>query len=165
MTILIVIALATIALIVDNQALPQTPNKSDHFNQVRIIDGDTIRFDTQNIRLYGIDAPELNQTCQNKNILEKCGVESKDFLSSLLVGKTLECDDRGFDRWNRKLSVCRANGLDINQLMVRNGWAIAYREYSSNYVLDEEYASSQSLGMWSTNFVTPSDWRKDKNEQ
>ena len=33
-----------------------------------IIDGDTIRVDGQAIRLFGIDAPEANQTCNREGV-------------------------------------------------------------------------------------------------
>ena len=32
--------------------------------------------------------------------------------------------------------------------MVRNGWAIAYRRYSKDYVDDENYAKENKLGKW-----------------
>ena len=44
--------------------------------------------------------------------------------------------------------------------MVRHGWALAYRQYSSDYVSDEEFAQSNKLGMWAKEFTTPSEWRK-----
>lgn len=53
-----------------------------------------------------------------------------------------------------------ADGEDISQLMVRHGWAVAYKAYSSLYVDDEEFARSNELGVWSKEFEIPSEWRK-----
>ena len=48
--------------------------------------------------------------------------------------------------------------------MVKHGWALAYRQYSSEYVKDEEFAKLNKLGMWSKEFSLPSDWRKSNKE-
>ena len=44
--------------------------------------------------------------------------------------------------------------------MVRNGWAIAYRRYSKDYVDDENYAKENKLGIWNGQFIEPYKWRK-----
>ena len=46
------------------------------------------------------------------------------------------------------------------KLMVRNGWAIAYRRYSKDYVDDENYAKENKLGIWNGQFIEPYKWRK-----
>ena len=48
--------------------------------------------------------------------------------------------------------------------MVRNGWAIAYRRYSKEYVDDENYARDNKLGIWEGKFIKPSEWRKDNRK-
>jgi endonuclease YncB( thermonuclease family) len=44
--------------------------------------------------------------------------------------------------------------------MVKNGYAVAYRRYSRDYVKDEDYAKKNKLGLWSGNFIYPEKWRK-----
>ena len=44
--------------------------------------------------------------------------------------------------------------------MVRNGWAIAYRYYSKDYIVDEEYAYDNKLGIWKSEFVEPYTFRR-----
>ena len=44
--------------------------------------------------------------------------------------------------------------------MVRNGWAIAYRYYSKDYILDEKYAQDNELGIWKGEFVEPYTFRR-----
>ena len=34
---------------------------------VKVIDGDTIKINGEKVRLHGIDAPEMEQICQNEN--------------------------------------------------------------------------------------------------
>ena len=47
--------------------------------------------------------------------------------------------------------------------MVKNGQAIAYRKYSKKYILDEEYAQKEKLGIWQGSFMRPEKWRRIMN--
>lgn len=96
--------------------------------QPHAIDGDTFVADGTRYRLWGIDAPELNQTCSGQPV----GQWSKDRLQYWL-NKGVSCDRYGFDRYNRPLVVCG----EINRMMVREGYAYAYRKYATAYVADE----------------------------
>ena len=49
---------------------------------------------------------------------------------------------------------------NLNQWMVRNGYAIAYRRYSKKYILDEDFAKENKLGLWQGKFMSPEKWRK-----
>ena len=49
---------------------------------------------------------------------------------------------------------------DLNKWMVRNGYAVAYRRYSKDYILDEKYAKTNKVGLWSGIFINPEKWRK-----
>jgi endonuclease YncB( thermonuclease family) len=44
--------------------------------------------------------------------------------------------------------------------MVREGWALAYREYSTDYVPQEQEARAAKRGLWNETFIDPWDWRK-----
>ena len=44
--------------------------------------------------------------------------------------------------------------------MVRNGYAVAYKRYSKDYMIDEEYARENKLGLWEGSFMMPENWRK-----
>jgi endonuclease YncB( thermonuclease family) len=44
--------------------------------------------------------------------------------------------------------------------MVREGYAVVYTQYSRDFVEDENFAKKNKLGIWSTNFQTPSEYRK-----
>ena len=44
--------------------------------------------------------------------------------------------------------------------MVKNGYAISYRKYSKKFILEEEYAKKNKLGLWQGTFVIPEKWRK-----
>lgn len=44
--------------------------------------------------------------------------------------------------------------------MVRQGWALAYRRYSKDYVGDENEAQAARRGMWAGEFEKPWEWRR-----
>ena len=50
--------------------------------------------------------------------------------------------------------------MDINSWLVKNGYAIAYRRYSKKYVLEEQHAEKNKLGIWQGTFQNPEEWRK-----
>lgn len=129
------------------------------FSNVIVIDGDTIEVNDERIRLYGIDAPEQGQPCRKNNESYNCGKASKEHLTFLITGLKVSCDNRGEDRYGRRIAVCKADSQDIGQLMVKHGWAIAYRKYSLDYIKDEKFARKNKLGMWAKDFMTPSEWR------
>ena len=58
------------------------------------------------------------------------------------AGSEITCRRKDIDRYGREVAVCRVGDTDINALMVRSGMAVAYREYSGDYVSDENMAKA-----------------------
>ena len=140
-----------------------TAVKNDSANiqqKIRIIDGDTIHINKIKYRLHGIDAPEMKQLCKIKEKKYKCGIKSKEFLVSLVGSKSVKCNHKDKDRYKRIVAECFVGETNLNKELVRNGWALAYRDYSKDYVIDEEYAQENNLGMWKGTFIHPKKWRK-----
>ena len=98
-----------------------------------IIDGDTIHIRENKIRLHGIDAPEYRQTCTIDKEIWNCGVESKIALENFILTKEVNCEIIDVDQYRRFVGICFLENQNINQYMVRNGWAIAYRYYSLKF--------------------------------
>ena len=128
--------------------------------QTKIIDGDTIHINKIKYRLHGIDAPEMKQICKINGKNYKCGFKSKEFLASLIGNELVNCDRKDIDRYKRIVAECFAGKTNLNRELVRNGWALAYREYSKDYIADEEFAKENNLGMWKGIFIHPQKWRK-----
>ena len=135
-------------------------NSKTIFGKARIIDGDTIHIKSNKIRLHGIDAPETKQTCKIDNQNWYCGKQSTKELKNLINNQKVECNVNDVDRYNRYVAICFVNEININQWMVKNGWAIAYRYYSEDYVLEEKYANDKKLGIWKSEFIEPYAYRK-----
>lgn len=127
-----------------------------------VTDGDTVRLGNERVRLSGIDAPELRQTCNRGPVVVACGVESRDRLIAIIAGRPLRCEGRERDRYRRLVAVCKVAGTDIGRQLVADGWAVAYRRYSVIYVPEEERAHRARLGLWSLEFEAPGDWRKGR---
>ena len=132
-------------------------------NSIRIIDGDTIMLNSEKIRFYGIDTPEKKQKCKDRNGLSyPCGEFATNELKKIISSGQLFCKKRATDRYGRSISICYVNGVDINSLMVKNGWALAYRKYSRDYIDEEKEAKDKKMGMWAGKFIAPWKWRKLK---
>ena len=127
-----------------------------------IIDGDTIHIGKNKIRLHGIDAPEIKQTCKIEDKIWNCGIESSLALKKLILDNNIVCVVADIDRYKRYIAECFINNQNINKLMVRNGWAIAYRYYSLDFVEDEKLAKKNKIGLWQGQFQEPYLYRKTK---
>ena len=128
-----------------------------------ITDGDTIKISIHKIRLHGIDAPEKNQKCLKNKKEYNCGVVAMEALIKKIGKNAVKClTQKNKDRYNRFIGVCFVEQEDLNKWMVRNGYAVAYRRYSKDYVLDEEFAKISKFGLWSGTFLKPEKWRKLK---
>ena len=111
-----------------------------------ITDGDTIKIENKRIRLHGIDAPESKQLCKKNSKEYRCGKISTDALSKKINRNQVRCkvQDR-LDRYKRHIGVCFVGDTNLNQWLVRNGYAVAYRRYSKHYIKDENYAKKIKL--------------------
>jgi len=132
--------------------------------KAKIIDGDTIHIDNNKIRLHGIDAPEIKQTCAINNENWNCGIKSEKALKNFILDREVSCQIVDIDRYKRFIGICFVNNENINKYMVKNGWAIAYRYYSLEYVKDEERAKENNAGIWEGEFEEPYEFRKKQKK-
>ena len=132
--------------------------------KAKIIDGDTIHIGKNKIRLYGIDAPEINQTCAIEKIIWKCGIDSSQALESIISEKEVECEIVDIDRYKRFVAICFVKNINLSQYMVKNGWAIAYRYYSDDFINDEKIAKNNKVGIWQGKFQEPYLFRKQEKK-
>jgi len=126
----------------------------------RIVDADTLYIDAHKIRLSGVDAPETDQVCLDaRGQTNTCGIEAKNRLQERFGGRPLTCTLSGTDLYGRSLGDCAADGESISRWLVRNGWALAFRKYSTTFIADEDYARERKVGLWAGAFIAPWDWR------
>ena len=125
-----------------------------------ITDGDSIIIEGTRIRLHGIDAPEEKQLCIRDGVSWPCGKEATTALKKIISMNKIECLGKNKDRYKRLIAVCYFQKININAYMVKEGWALAYRRYSKDYVDQEREAKDNLRGIWSGDFIPPWDWRK-----
>ena len=140
------------------------------------------------IRLFGIDSPELSQTCtlttevkdkETEEITIKediinCGLDAKLKLSNLVKNIEVKCYIKGKDAYDRFVGECgfqrynrrskRTDKININKEMILSGNAVAFTQISEKYVEDENRAKAENRGIWTMTFDMPSVYRK-KNEK
>jgi len=128
--------------------------------KIQVIDGDTIHIGKLKYRFFGIDAPEIKQICEKDNIKIQCGVIAKSVLKNKIADKIPECIVKDKDRYQRLVAECFIGKESLSRFMVREGYAVAYSQYSKDFIEDEKYAKENKLGIWSMNFQIPSEYRK-----
>ncbi len=128
--------------------------------KIQVIDGDTIHIGKLKYRFFGIDAPEIKQICEKDNTKIQCGVIAKSALKNKIADKIPECVVKDKDRYQRLVAECFIGKESLSRFMVREGYAVAYTQYSKDFIEDEKYAKENKLGIWSMNFQVPSEYRK-----
>lgn len=156
LTLLIFLALIVIII-----SLPENRQQGDTLTgPVYVIDGDTVVLNKVHIRLAGIDAPEMQQSCQVDHRDYFCGKDARKALLSEINGRTIRCETLGLDKYERTLGTCYLNETNLNQWMVEQGWAVSYGDYHK----EEAVARRDKRGIWAGRFETPRRWREDNQK-
>ena len=82
-------------------------------------------------------------------------------LKKIIDNQSVECQVSDIDIYDRYVAICSTIKTNLNKWMVKNGWAIAYRYYSTDYILEEKYARENKLGIWKSEFLKPYQYRKN----
>jgi endonuclease YncB( thermonuclease family) len=132
---------------------------SEISGRASVIDGDTFELAGEKVRLDGVDAPESWQRCTDMRGAEyRCGKASALALDSFLAeARPVRCKFSERDRNGRPVAICwRADGVEVNAWMVRNGFALDWPLYShGRYAREQKAAASEKAGMWQGAFVEP----------
>jgi endonuclease YncB( thermonuclease family) len=97
----------------------------------KVSDGDTLTLITRDgtklrVRIYGIDAPEMRHEQEPGQLY---GDEAKRALAEKVFrkGVTLTIQER--DQYQRVVGIVKIGNRNINEEMVKDGWAWAYRQH------------------------------------
>lgn len=130
---------------------------------VRVIDGDTIDVGNVRVRLFGIDAPETDQTCRTEQgQVWACGTWVTDQVTTLIGGRTAQCTAVTTDKYNRIVARCTLADQDVGHELVSAGLAFAYRKYAQDYVFAEKGAAVRDIGLHASRVQNPSQFRKTR---
>lgn len=123
----------------------------------RVVDGDTLSVAGRRIRLQGMDAPEIGQTCERDGKSWPCGTIARFALAEMAQRGEVFCTASGEDAYHRALARCTVGGVDIAEELVRQGLAVAYGRHG--YTKAEADARAARRGMWAGTFENPKDYR------
>lgn len=153
----LVIGLAAVGTVAALSAL-FAPAAQPISGRADVVDGDTLRIGDVRIRLTGLDAPELGQTCTDVlGASWSCGQEARGFVVGVVAGQTVSCTPTGRDRYGRTLARCSVAGADLGGQIVEAGWAVA----DMGYFAEAADAQTARRGIWAGTFEAPAQWRRD----
>ncbi len=139
------------------------PVRAEISGSIDISDGDTFDIGMVRIRLHGIDAPEVGQSCETPaGETWPCGARAAERLADLTRGRDVSCKGQSRDAYGRVIAICVVDGIDIGEILVREGLAWAYLEYSADYIDQEARARSDGQGIWQAETQAAWDFRADK---
>ena len=161
------VTLGVVALLLGGSAMaaePQQPLPVLVAKVTRVNDGDSIGVELSSgnsrVRLSAIDTPEFDQPY---------GAQASAALKAMLpVGSTVELEVETQDSFNRIVAtvwlVANGNRTNLNEAMLREGHAWAYRRYMKDpkFCDIEQEARARKAGLWAqpvSDWVYPPEWR------
>ncbi|MGI9400778.1 MAG: thermonuclease family protein, partial [Rhizobiaceae bacterium] len=149
------VAAALIAIVAAIVAILGAGNSEEYVGSPDVADGDSIVLQGERIRLEGIDSPEIGQSCNIAGRSYDCGLAARNHLRKLINRNTVICSGWLYDKYDRLLATCMADGTDLNSQMVSDGWALAFGGYEA----EESEARENKRGVWQGDFMRPREWR------
>ncbi len=119
-------------------------------NIVNVHDGDTITIKyldgekkgrIEKVKLFGIDAPELEQAY---------GFNAKQHLVTHLRSIDIKFKRKSINLDSQPEGILYADGININNKMIENGYAWQNKRYSTDSELNDMYlkARDKEIGLW-----------------
>lgn len=131
-----------------------------------VIEGDRLNVNGLPVRLYGIDAPEIGQTCLSaRGQSYDCGNVARNALDRLIGSRTVQCEIYSILANRDQVGTCSVGGRDIAAVMVVSGWAFPQRSLSTRYERLEARAQSVRAGLWAGRAERPWIWRRRQAAQ
>ncbi|MGI8518165.1 MAG: lamin tail domain-containing protein [Acidimicrobiia bacterium] len=114
----------------------------------RIADGDSFRAGELEVRLVGVNAPELN---------ECYGDESRDWLQNEIADRMVELVIVDIDQFDRSLAEVYFENRWINEELAASGHALALSSSATELLDGEGEARIEGRGMWATGICGAND--------
>ena len=132
----------------------------------RVVSGDTITIGRYIIKLFGVAAPDISQTCASSSGAGyRCGQQSISWLSEWLADNEITCHIINKTERGILNGVCLLGDYDIGAAIVNAGWAVADARQNAIYVPYQQQASANRRGLWEGEFYMPWDWQRIKNRK
>ena len=126
-----------------------------------VADSDAIRIGNASLMLWGIESVERPQTCAIAGQIWDCYAAAVRALQTITSVAEVSCRPVAApDPYGRILVVCFVGGVDVNEALVRAGFALAKRDETEDYVPAEDAARLEGIGLWQGEFMHPADFRR-----
>lgn len=127
-------------------------------SRFQVVDGETVKFGPQFVRLMGITAPEKGQTCDDGQWHP--APLAKKALETFIAGRAVTCRQVDYDRARgRPVGQCHAGADDLQAQMVSAGWAWSSGSFGNLYEPEEREAIARKVGVHGHRCVRPSEGR------
>ncbi|HTR87160.1 MAG TPA: thermonuclease family protein [Reyranella sp.] len=127
-----------------------------------VIDGDTLNYKGATLHLWGVDAPELGQSCGDG---WPAGQIAKEYLAGLIHGRTVTCDLKSTPQPKPAFAVCKIDGQDLSAAMAADGMAWAYPVQTKDYTVQDSNAMIAVLGVHAHDCLKAWEWRARNQRQ
>jgi len=131
--------------------------------EAKIVSGNEIQVGKHVVRLFGITAPALGDVCPLGDAKIRCGIVAWSELIKLADGRYVSCDVEAKEGAT-VFATCYISETDLNEALVRLGWASAAPAQTDRYVVDENDAKESQRGLWS-DFSPAKKTRKAKEKK
>lgn len=155
--------------------LPKKKAKKTGFNPMnypaitgvtRVVSGDTLVLAGRVVKMFGIAAPDVSQTCADgAGRGYKCGRQSIAWLNNWLADNEVSCHIINESEKGLLTGVCMLGPYDIGAALVNAGWAVADTRQSKIYEPYQNQALMNKRGLWQGEFYMPWDWQKIQNRK
>ncbi len=150
----------------DTQVAPAEIVLDGTYPLIRILDGDTISVlyqgKEERVRLIGINAPEPNIPSGPECYAQEATRHLQQLARTGLVRLSFDETQGTRDQFGRLLAyVAHPDGTDLNETMLRNGYAVEYT-YNTPYARSDAYKAAQAeamenqSGLWAEDACAPS---------
>jgi endonuclease YncB( thermonuclease family) len=116
--------------------------------EAKVVSGNEIRVGKRVVRLFGMTAPGLDDLCSVSDAKLRCGIVAWAELIKLADGRYISCDVETKAE-GAVFATCYISEADLNEALVRSGWARAAPDQTDRYVVDEADAQESQRGLWS----------------
>jgi len=141
------------------------PVQTEVHGIAHVHDGDTFTVAGVKIRLFGIDAPEMDQNCELRDgSAWACGRWSRDEVRRILNGRDLRCVKQVYDKYGRMVARCYLGEQDLARMLVQDGIVFSYASFSRDYIVDEKAAAVAGRGLWRAKVMSPAEFRRQKRQ-